>query len=477
MTITRVADRYVLDREVGRGACGAVWAASDEVLGRPVAMKRLGPPPGSVDTESARAEREARLAAQVAHPHVISVYDLVQEDDHHWLVMEYVDGCPFSTVIASRGPLPPDEVAHLMAPVADALAFAHDLGIVHRDVKPSNILVRRDGEAKLTDFGIARALQDPTVTQTGVVTGSPAYLAPEVASGQAATPASDVWSFGATLFHALAGEPPYHRADADNAVLAVLYRIATEEPPRLPSAGRLGRLLELTMAVDPANRLTMAEVHTFLQEEQGVASAPDRTMVLPTVAPGPAAAELATMAWSPQAAEVTRAARPAAPVIAAHGPRRRRTSVVVAAVAGLAAVMALVTFLVTSGGDQSRQPSARAVDPTAPPTVAQASDHGSGKVTAEDLEAFAENYVQTAQRDPAAGFRMLTVGYQRRSPAYDGFWGQMRAPRILDISADPKAMTVTYDYRYQLRGGGSRTEKVTLELVRQGGRLLIANAH
>lgn len=440
-------------------------------------MKLLGPPPGSVDTEWARAEREARLAAQVAHPHVISVFDLVQEADHHWLVMEYVDGCPFSTMIASRGPLPPDEVAHLMAPVADALAFAHDLGIVHRDVKPSNILVRRDGEAKLTDFGIARALQDPTVTQTGVVTGSPAYLAPEVASGQAATPASDVWSFGATLFHALTGEPPYHRADADNAVLPVLYRIATEEPPRLPSAGSLGRLLELTMAVDPADRLTMAEVHAFLQQVQGVTSAPERTMVLPTTGPEPAAAELATMAWSPRATDLTQATQPAAPVVAAAPePRRRRTALVAAAVAGLAAVVVLVALLATSGGDRSRRPSAQAVDPTAPTTAAQDSGQGSDKVTAEDLEAFAENYVQTAQRDPAAGFRMLTAGYQRRSPAYDGFWGQMTAPRILDISADPKAMTVTYDYRYQLRGGGSRTEKVTLELVRRDGRLLIAGA-
>ncbi|THI95336.1 serine/threonine protein kinase, partial [Nocardioides sp.] len=301
MTITRVADRYRLDREVGRGACGAVWAANDEVLRRPVAIKRVGPPPGAEDTETVRAEREAQLAAQVNHPNVISVFDLIQDDDdHYWLVMEYVDGCPLSTIIREQGPVAPDELAGLLAPVADALAAAHQLGIVHRDVRPSNILVRTDGEAKLSDFGIARAAHDATLTQTGAVTGSPAYIAPEVATGGSATPASDVWSFGATLFHALSGRPPYHREGEDNAVLTVLFRIAHDDPPRLPTAGWLAPIVGMTMTRDPEARPTMAEVCDFLSEREP--APPESTLVIPAVAaPGTGSStDLATVAFTPE---------------------------------------------------------------------------------------------------------------------------------------------------------------------------------
>ncbi|HEX5860637.1 MAG TPA: serine/threonine-protein kinase, partial [Nocardioides sp.] len=189
-----IAGRYILDREVGRGGMGSVWLARDETLGRDVAIKRIGATPGSASADLLRAEREARLAAQLNHPNVVAVFDLITESDERWIVMEYVEGVTLAGLVQRDGALTPDRAAPLFKQAASALTAAHASGIVHRDVKPSNILVTEAGQVKLSDFGIARAKADASLTQTGLVTGSPAYLAPEVASGQMATTASDVWS-------------------------------------------------------------------------------------------------------------------------------------------------------------------------------------------------------------------------------------------------------------------------------------------
>ena len=200
-----IAGRYSLDREIGRGGMGAVWLGRDEVLGRPVALKRIGLLPGADRTDLARAEREARLSARLNHPHVVSVFDFVvdADDDARWLVMEYVDGSTLAQLVRKKGRLSPDDAAPLLLQVADALVAAHAAGIVHRDVKPSNILVDPSGRVKLSDFGIARVTADPSLTQTGLVIGSPTYLAPEVATGGKGGEAGDVWSLGATLFYVL----------------------------------------------------------------------------------------------------------------------------------------------------------------------------------------------------------------------------------------------------------------------------------
>jgi eukaryotic-like serine/threonine-protein kinase len=256
-----IAGRYSLDREIGRGGMGSVWLARDEILGRDVAIKRIGAAPGSESADLARAEREARLAARLNHPRVVAVFDLITEGDERWLVMEYVEGVTLSGLVQRDGALTPEQAAPLIRQAADALTAAHAAGIVHRDVKPSNILVTEDGQVKLSDFGIARAEADASLTQTGLVTGSPAYLAPEVASGQTATTASDVWSLGATLFHALAGRPPYEVGDN---LMGALYRIVHEEPPRLPEAGWLAPLLEATMTRDPDERWSMERLRDAL---------------------------------------------------------------------------------------------------------------------------------------------------------------------------------------------------------------------
>ena len=252
-----IAGRYRLERELGRGAMGAVWLATDEVLGRSVALKQLIALDGVSD---AAVEREAQLAARLVHPNVVAVFDLVRDDDKPWLVMEYVEGKTLAHMVRDDGPLPVEDAARLIGQIASALRSAHAAGIVHRDVKPANIVVGRAERAKLTDFGIARGVDSQT-TQTGQVTGSPAYLAPEIATGGRATPASDMWSLGATLFQALTGEPPY--GIGDNA-LATLYRVVHEDPPRTPLAGRLAPLLEHTMAYDPAERWSAEDVVDFL---------------------------------------------------------------------------------------------------------------------------------------------------------------------------------------------------------------------
>ena len=263
---TVIAGRYTLEAEVGRGGMGAVWRGRDDVLGRTVALKRIGVAPGGITPDAVRAEREAKLAAKLNHANVVAVFDLVDEtsdgQSQQWLVMEYVEGTNLADLVRERGRLTPDEAAPILARTASALAAAHGAGIVHRDVKPSNILVTPDGQVKLSDFGIARTDADPALTQTGLVTGSPAYLSPEVASGQQATPASDVWSWGATLFHALEGRPPYEIGDN---LLGALYRIVHEEPPRAEAAGWLAPVLVSTMTRDPARRWPIASAQQFLE--------------------------------------------------------------------------------------------------------------------------------------------------------------------------------------------------------------------
>ena len=274
-----IAGRYRLERQIGRGGSGTVHLALDEVLGRQVAIKRIGLIPGSDSAELERAEREARLAAALNHPHVVSVFDLVDEEDVRWLVMEYVDGQTLSERVRTSGALDATEAATLLAQTADALVEAHDHGIVHRDVKPSNIMIA-GGAAKLNDFGIARSEDDHSLTQTGLVTGSPAYLAPEVASGSSATPASDVWSLGATLYHAVTGKPPY---DVGDNLIGALYKIVHEDPPRLPDDHPMAGLLTVMMNRDVEARWTMPRV----RDELARIARGQRSTVVPAAAPAP----------------------------------------------------------------------------------------------------------------------------------------------------------------------------------------------
>ncbi len=239
---------------------GVVWQAHDERLDRVVAVKLLNADRRSPEA-IAQMLREGRVAGRLRHPHAISVYEVVEHDGRPCLVLEYLPSRSLAALIAERGALPPGVVAAVGRQIAAALAAAHAEGIVHRDVSTFNVLLAEDGIAKITDFGIARAVGEGTVTDARLIVGTPAFLAPEVAAGEAATFASDVFSLGATLYAALEGTPPF---GVDDNPYALLQRVVRAEvgPPR--SGGPLGAVLLRLLHRDAAERPTMAEAHKLL---------------------------------------------------------------------------------------------------------------------------------------------------------------------------------------------------------------------
>lgn len=244
-----IGTRYRLEERIGSGGMGVVWRASDEELDRVVAVKRALSADGVRDAGRARqVRREAKLVARVDHPNVVTLYDLVNHDNELWLVMEYVP----ARSLAGRGTLPPDQVARIGAQLAGALEAVHAAGVVHRDVKPSNVLVTEDGRAKLSDFGISRADHgDVTLTGSGAIAGTPGYLAPEVANGLDATPASDVFSLGATLFAAVEGVSPVGTADNP---LVLVRRAANGDIATARRGGALAPVLSALLHPNPAKR-------------------------------------------------------------------------------------------------------------------------------------------------------------------------------------------------------------------------------
>lgn len=455
---------------------GAVWLGLDEVLGRQVALKRVGMAPGVTTPDLARAEREARLAARLNHPHVVAVYDLVTEGDEQWLVMEYVEGSTLAELVRRDGAMSPDRAAAILGQAADALAAAHAAGIVHRDVKPSNILVAADGQVKLSDFGIARAEADASLTQTGLVTGSPAYLSPEVASGQQATDASDVWSLGATLFHALAGHPPYEVGDN---VLGALYRIVHEDPPRLPETGWLGPLLLATMCREPAERWSMARVRDALAAGP---SAPILASV-PAAPPAPPVDPAPTRLISPPVPPAPPAYSPAP--AARPDPRRARGRAlpVLAAVVTIAAIAVIGWLAFTAGtggeGDGTTAAPGGGRDSRSA-TEGSQSPSGDGApdgVTPDGMQSFIEEYLATVTSDPKSTWERLTPEFQAASGGfgrYNSFWRSIETADVLSAEADPVDRRISYTVEYLHRDGSRTTDDVTLVLQGTDGDYLIA---
>src|SRR5215469_6448678 len=262
-----VAGRYRLLDLLGRGAMGIVWRGRDELLDRDVAIKQIVLAPMASATEARasyeRTLREARTAARLSHPGVVTVFDVVEEDGSPWIVMELVRARPLDQVIAEDGPLPPARAAQLGLGLLEALRSAHEAGVLHRDVKPSNVLISPDGKAVLTDFGIAMIQGDPGMTQAGMVVGTPGFSPPERVRGGRATRASDLWSLGATLYAAVEGRGPFDRAGGSAAIVA---SIATEPAPRAPSAGPLAQVIEALLKADPAERPDAARTARMLTQ-------------------------------------------------------------------------------------------------------------------------------------------------------------------------------------------------------------------
>lgn len=454
-----VAGRYTLVREVGRGGMGAVWLARDELLGRDVALKRLGEVNPADTTALARAEREAKLAARLTHPNVVTVFDLAVDGDTRWLVMEYVEGRTLAQLARERGGLPPDQVAVVISQAAEALREAHAAGIVHRDVKPSNLIVGSEGVTKLTDFGIARGVTDATLTGTGVVTGSPAYLAPEVAAGGSATPASDLWSLGGTVYQALTGRPPY---DFGDNMVAGLLTIVRTPPPRLADSGRLGTVIAATMVHDPAQRWTAEQVCAYLSGQPAAALPP----VPPTTAGMPAEPADPVGERTPQLTS-RRAVRPV------RAPLRRGL--------WLWPLVAVLLVLVLLGAwllGRSLSSPDEATDPgtTAPPTTSAPGSPTAGP-SAESMRAFVTDYLATVTTDPEAAFAMLTPEFQEESGGfgdYRAFWSPIRSATPSEIEADPADLTVSYRVDYVGPNNRPNDDRVRLQLVWENGRYLIA---
>ncbi|MDX3195355.1 serine/threonine-protein kinase [Streptomyces sp. MN03-5084-2B] len=280
-----VAGRYLLLGELGRGGMGVVWRAQDQVIGRQVAVKELRLP----DAESAavfseRALREVRTGGRLNDPSIVTVYDVVTDGGTTFIVMELVEAPSLADLVRQRGPMPAAQAAQLGERVLTALQAAHAAGIVHRDVKPANILVAPDGRVKLTDFGIAHAVDDPRLTTSGMIVGSPAFMAPERVEGREAMPASDLWSLGATLFFAVEGSIPFERATT----AATLHAIMTEIPYLTRGQGPIAAAILGLLVTNPDARLTAAQAQNLLATAQGVRPTPPRgTAMLGAPAPQP----------------------------------------------------------------------------------------------------------------------------------------------------------------------------------------------
>ncbi|GLK10849.1 serine/threonine-protein kinase [Streptosporangium carneum] len=347
-----IGTRYRLLEHIGRGGMGTVWRAKDEVLGRDVAVKEVIPSPDLTGPErevfTLRTLREARAAGRIGHPGVATVYDVIEEHGRPWIVMQLVESRTLGAVVREDGPLPPVRVAQIGLEVLGALVAAHNAGVLHRDVKPDNVLLARDGRAVLTDFGIAVLEGDSSVTRTGALIGTPAFIAPERAGGGPAEFASDLWSLGVTLYVAVEGRSPFERAHP----LATLSAVMHEEPAPLRHAGSLGPVIYGLLRKDPAQRMSAQDVQIHLRSIVN-GTAPQATMPidLPVPVPVPVTGQVAEQiagqvpgrGTAPGTPPVAAAPAGGEDAAAVPGARRRRP-------AALARVAAALAVAMTAGG-------------------------------------------------------------------------------------------------------------------------------
>jgi hypothetical protein len=368
-----LAGRYQLGPVIGHGGMGTVWRARDILLERDVAVKEIVWPSHFTEAEGEtarrRAVREAQMAARLNHPNVVGIYDIVEEDGRPWIVMELVPYRSLRDIVTDDGPLSPARATEVGLGVLAALRAAHAEGVLHRDVKPANILVGPDDRVVLTDFGIARAANSAALTTSGVLVGSPSYISPERARGEQAGPPADLWGLGASLYTAVEGRPPFER----DGVLASLTAVVADDPVPSVHAGPLLPVITGLLRKDPDQRLNAAQTERMLRE---VAAA---TQAAPASEPVPAA--------EPPFAEAPVPAPAPAPAPSRDAPlaHRRRSrfrlawlaaAVVVVAAGAVAAAIALsgappghATAAPPTSGTTTRHPSARPSTPARMPTA------------------------------------------------------------------------------------------------------------
>ena len=524
-----VAGRYRLESQIGGGGMGAVWLARDERLGRLVAVKQVLSPPGvsaeEADQQRQRALREGRIAARLSHPHAISVYDVALEAGQPWLVMEYLPSRSLGEVLAEDGILRAEVVAQIGAQVADALAATHAAGIVHRDVKPANILIGEggtvEGLVKITDFGISHAAGDVTLTRTGQITGTPAYLSPEVAQGYEMTAASDVFSLGATLYACLEGQPPF--GTFDNA-LGMLHRVAGGEitPPKR-SGGLTGPLLRM-LAADPAERPSTTEVRDTLAALVAGREGDTTTVLLartnlrsaaagrtptevaarePVAAPEPIVTPPPVVP-PPVAAPPPVAEPPARAGSADPAERRRRHVPALWLLAGLVAVLltGLIVFLVMQGGQGrpaatgsgtsaattpatsgTTSPSGSAAASgsggsasSSPSSTPAASAGGGGdSLTAGNIRNFLTSYHQLVISDPHQAYTKTgpTLRASESESNYVAYWNQFSGVTLGNVQASDGQRTATATVTFTYQNGRRLTEQHRFTLIQRGGSLIL----
>ena len=282
-----VAGRYRLISALGNGGMGTVWLAEDDLLSRQVAVKEVSPPADMTEQERGllreRTLREARTAARLSHPNVVTIYDVVEDDGQPWIVMELVPARSLRDVVQAAGPLTVQQAAGVGLQILAALSAAHALGIMHRDVKPGNVLIDAGGRAILADFGIARTQDSTALTTSGVLVGSPSYIAPERARGERGGPESDLWSLGATLYALVEGRPAYDRAGP----LPTLMAVVNEDPDPPSRAGALWPVIRGLLDHVPSRRLGPDEAERMLRQVAGTGGG-SGTAILPALEQGPA---------------------------------------------------------------------------------------------------------------------------------------------------------------------------------------------
>lgn len=376
-----VAGRYRLIEQIGRGGMGTVWRAEDEVLSREVAVKRLHIQRHLTDDELAtlheRTRREARSAARIAHPHVVVVHDVVDDQGLPCIVMEYVPSTTLGTLLAGGGALSPAEAARVGLGMVGALRAAHAAGVLHRDVKPGNVLLGADGRIVLTDFGIAMATGTSTLTKTGEIIGSIDYIAPERMRGKKPGPAADLWALGATLYQSVEGRPPFRKTTA----VETAYAIAVDPLDPMKQAGPLEPLIEALLAKDPEERPSAEEVERVLRDVMSGAPTqltstrpvpPSIPMPSPTtattVAPAGAGTGATSLAYPPLSSPPSSSSSPSSP----PRPRKRRVAVWSALAVVLAAATVAGGWSLTrdgTGGTHRKATASASAATSAPPAV------------------------------------------------------------------------------------------------------------
>jgi len=527
-----IAGRYRLVNRIAVGGMGVVWEGRDELLARQVAVKQVLTQPGLSGADAMLARnrviREARITARLHHPNAVTIYDVVDDGDYPCLIMQFVPSTGLNGLLRERGTLPLGQVARIGTDLARALHAAHQVGIVHRDVKPANVLITEDGSAKLTDFGISHAIGDVTLTSTGMVSGTPAYLAPEVARGGESGFAADVFSLGATMYAALEGAPPF---GLDTNPMAVLHRVASGQliPPK--QSGPLTPLLLAMMAPNPADRPTMAEVSRALIHP--APASPQRPPAPPVTT---RAAQTLPVSRTELAAELASSEEPAARGTAPQQPKelaelmasprtgssepantsrgRRPVMVFAACAVVLVAILTAGYFLLNGqdGGQGSvaataaqtsdvspevpesstpatdvvetqesaaTTPSSTETSASTTETSASTTETPAGSAEAATLTAAVNDYYALMPGNTDAGWARLTANFQsgiaQNRDYYNSFWGGVESVGVTDAVGTPPG-TVEATITYTFKDGTQSVERTQYQLVQDGAELKIDNS-